>query len=38
LNFGVIHDNEMYGTLAVYLRAKSQVPPSSIRPMGKKKE
>ena len=38
LNFGVIHDNEMYGTLAVYLRAKSQVPPSSVRPMGKKKE
>lgn len=39
LNFGVIHDNEMYGTLAVYLRAKSQVPPSSIRSsMGKKKE
>ena len=22
LNFGVIHDNEMYGTMAVYLRAK----------------
>jgi hypothetical protein len=39
LNLGVIHDNEMYGTLAVYLRAKSQVPPSSIRGgMGKKKE
>jgi DinB family protein len=39
LNFGVIHDNEMYGTLAVYLRAKSQVPPSSVRGgMGKKKE
>jgi hypothetical protein len=38
LNFGVIHDNEMYGTLAVYLRAKSVVPPSSVRPMGKKKE
>ena len=38
LNFGVIHDNEMYGTLAVYLRAKSQVPPSSVRPTGKKKE
>jgi hypothetical protein len=29
LNFGVIHDNEMYGTMAVYLRAKSLVPPSS---------
>jgi len=29
LNFGVIHDNEMYGTMAVYLRAKGVVPPSS---------
>jgi hypothetical protein len=29
LNFGVIHDNEMYGTMAVYLRAKGIVPPSS---------
>jgi hypothetical protein len=29
LNFGVIHDNEMYGTMAVYLRANGQVPPSS---------
>jgi DinB superfamily len=29
LNFGVIHDNEMYGTMAVYLRAKGLVPPSS---------
>jgi hypothetical protein len=29
LNFNVIHDNEMYGTMAVYLRAKGQVPPSS---------
>jgi hypothetical protein len=39
LNMGVVHDNEMYGTLAVYLRAKSQIPPSSIRGgMGKKKE
>jgi len=39
LNFGVIHDNEMYGTLAVYLRAKDKVPPSSAgRGMGKKKE
>jgi len=39
LNFGVIHDNEMYGTLAVYLRAKDKVPPSSMRGgMGKKKE
>ena len=35
----LVHDNEMYGTLAVYLRAKSQVPPSSVRSgMGKKKE
>jgi len=29
LDFGVIHDNEMYGTMAVYLRAKGLVPPSS---------
>jgi hypothetical protein len=29
LNFNVVHDNEMYGTEAVYLRAKGQVPPSS---------
>ena len=36
----MIHDNEMYGTLAVYLRAKSKVPPSSAGRggMGKKKE
>jgi hypothetical protein len=40
LDFGVIHDNEMYGTLAVYLRAKNTVPPSSAGRggMGKKKE
>ncbi len=40
LDFGVIHDNEMYGTLAVYLRAKDKVPPSSQGRggMGKKKE
>jgi hypothetical protein len=37
LDFGVIHDNEMYGTLAVYLRAKDKVPPTSQpRPAGKK--
>jgi uncharacterized damage-inducible protein DinB len=29
LNFNVIHDNEIYGTMAVYLRAKGIVPPSS---------
>ncbi len=29
LNFGVIHDNEMYGTMAVYFRVKGMVPPSS---------
>lgn len=29
LNFNVIHDNEMYGTMSVYLRAKGIVPPSS---------
>jgi len=40
LDFGVIHNNEMYGTLAVYLRAKAKVPPSSAGRgnMGKKKE
>jgi hypothetical protein len=40
LDMGVIHDNEMYGTLAVYLRAKDMVPPSSAGRggMGKKKE
>ena len=39
LDFGVIHSNEMYGTLAVYLRAKNKIPPSSAgRGMGKKKE
>ncbi len=40
LDAGVIHDNEMYGTLAVYLRAKSKVPPSTAGRgnMGKKKE
>ena len=37
LNFGVIHDNEMYGTMAVYLRIKGIVPPSSEpRPNTKK--
>ena len=29
LDFNVIHDNEMYGTMAVYLRIKGLVPPSS---------
>lgn len=40
LDFGVIHSNEMYGTLAVYLRAKDKIPPSSAGRgnMGKKKE
>jgi hypothetical protein len=37
LNFGVIHDNEMYGTMAVYLRAKGLVPPSS-EPRGNTKK
>jgi uncharacterized damage-inducible protein DinB len=31
LNFNIAHDNEMYGQLAVYLRIKGQVPPSSQR-------
>ncbi|MGA2716508.1 MAG: DinB family protein [Bryobacteraceae bacterium] len=29
LDFAVSHDNEMYGTMAVYLRARGVVPPSS---------
>jgi hypothetical protein len=29
LDFGVIHNNEMYGTMVVYLRLKGLVPPSS---------
>ena len=29
LNFNAIHDNEMYGTMAVYLRLKGLVPPST---------
>ena len=29
LDFGVIHSNETYGSLAVYLRAKAKVPPTS---------
>ncbi len=36
----VVHDNETYGTMAVYLRLKGQVPPSSEGPPsgdGKKK-
>lgn len=37
LNFGVIHDNEMYGTMAVYLRVKGLVPPSS-EPRGNTKK
>jgi uncharacterized damage-inducible protein DinB len=36
LNFNVVHDNEMYGTMAVYLRLKGIVPPSS-EPRGGKK-
>ena len=37
LDFNVIHDNEMYGTIAVYLRLKGIVPPSSERPAGQGK-
>jgi hypothetical protein len=29
LNFNVAHDNEMYGTISVYLRLKGLVPPST---------
>ena len=31
LNFNIIHDNEMYGQMVVYLRIKGLVPPSSER-------
>jgi uncharacterized damage-inducible protein DinB len=31
LNFNVVHDNEMYGTMVAYLRIKGIVPPSSDR-------
>ena len=29
LNFNVTHDNEMYGTIAAFLRIKGQLPPST---------
>jgi uncharacterized damage-inducible protein DinB len=29
LNFNIVHDNEMYGQMVVYLRIKGLVPPSS---------
>ena len=40
LYFDVIHNNEMYGQIVVYYRAKGLTPPSTAdRPnMGKKKE
>ena len=40
LYFDVIHNNEMYGQIVVYYRAKGMTPPSTAdRPnMGKKKE
>lgn len=39
LDFGVIHDNEMYGQMVVYLRLKGLVPPSSEgRGMGRGKK
>ncbi|SRR5579884_44066 len=31
LNFNTMHDNEMYGTMAAFLRIKGIVPPSSER-------
>ena len=38
LDFNIIHDQEMYGTMAVYLRLKGVVPPSTAdRPMGQGK-
>ncbi len=33
----VVHDNEMYGTAAVYMRLKGMVPPSTERQMPMKK-
>ena len=39
LDFNVIHDNEMYGTMAVYMRLKGVVPPSTAdRPAGQGKK
>jgi uncharacterized damage-inducible protein DinB len=40
LYFNIIHDNEMYGQIVAYYRAKGMVPPTTAdRPaMGKKKE
>jgi len=35
LYLNVSHDNEMYGTMAVYMRLKGIVPPSSQRQAGK---
>jgi hypothetical protein len=38
LDFNVIHNNELYGTIAVYMRLKGMVPPSTAdRPMGQGK-
>jgi len=31
----VVHDNEMFGTAAVYLRSKNMVPPSTERAQGR---
>ena len=41
LEFNVVHDNEVYGSIAVYMRLKNMVPPSTAdRPQmeGKKKK
>jgi len=41
LEFNVVHDNEVYGSIAVYMRLKNMVPPSTAdRPQmeGKKKQ
>ncbi len=40
LYFNILHDNEMYGQIVAYYRAKGMVPPTTAdRPaMGKKKE
>jgi hypothetical protein len=42
LYFNIIHDNEMYGQIVTYYRARNMVPPSTAdrpaRAGGKKKE
>ena len=35
INSVIVHDNEEYGYMSIYLRLKGVVPPSSDRPMGR---